>query len=132
MTQISVLAAKRLNPARRHAAEFVRLAEIREGDFALSHSGNEGLFPRAIAVFAATLLGCVDELRADRGLLALKLRADLRSYFRQRRVAVILGDKPLMQALSFTLSALAALGRLEEDPLEDLVRPVLPADVDPR
>ena len=34
-----------------------------------------------------------------------------------------------MQALTFTLSALAALGRLDEDPFDDLIRPMLPIDV---
>jgi hypothetical protein len=59
----------------------------------------------------------------------LRLREDVRSYLGHRRAAEIIADKPLMQALTFTLSALAALGRLDEDPLEDLIRPMLPLDV---
>jgi hypothetical protein len=126
---VGSLTVERLERARRRAAEFLKAAEVQEGDFALARSGTPGLFPRAIAVFGAALLGCIDELRGDRDLLASKLRADLRWYFQHRRVAQVVADKPLMQALAFTLSALAALGRLDEDPLDDLVRPLLPVDV---
>lgn len=87
------------------------------------------MFARATAVFAATLLGCIDELKGDRALLASKLRADLRTYFRNYEASRILAQKPPMQALTLTLSALAALGRLGEDPLADLIRPMLPVDV---
>ena len=130
VTPSTVLIAERLVAARRRAATFVRAAEIGKGDFSLVHSGSPGLFARAIAVFGATLVGCVDGLKADRALLASKLRADLRSYFRERQGVRITTDKPLMQALTFTLSALAALGRLDEDPLEDLIKPLLKDDVD--
>lgn len=123
------VSADRLNDARVRAVEFVKAAELREGDFALVPAGTPGLFARASAVFAATLLDCVDELRGDRGVLASKLRADVRSYFRERRGVPTIKDKPLMQALTLTLSALAALGSLDEDPLEDLVVPALPSDV---
>ena len=129
MTPDTVLAAERLNAARARATAFVKAAEIGKGDFALVHSGSPTLFARAIAVFAATLLGCIDELKGDRALLASKLRTDLRTYFRDHQGAGIIRDKPLMQALTFTLSALAALCRLDEDPLEELIRPMLPVDV---
>ena len=111
------------------AATFVKAGEVGEGNFALVHSQSPDLFARATAVFAATLLGCVDELKADRALLASKLRADLRAYFRDYQTSGIIRRKPPMQALTFTLSALAALGRLDEDPLEDLIHPMLPVDV---
>ena len=129
MTTGTVLTATRLKAARRQAAGFVKGAEIGEGDFALVHSGRPDLFARATAVFAAALLGCIDELKGDRALVASKLRADLRSYFRNHHGASIVTDKSLMQALTFTLSALAALGRLDEDPLEDLILPLMPVDV---
>jgi len=129
VTPTPVLAPERLNAARLRAANFVKATETAEADFALVHSGEPTVFTRAIAVFAATLLGCIDELRGDRDLLASKLRADLRSYFEHRRALQNVADKPLMQALTFTLSALAALGRLDQDPLDDLIRLLLPVDV---
>jgi hypothetical protein len=125
----SVLARQPLNTARTYAAQFVKAAEIREGDFALVHAGPPSLFARAVAIFVARLLGCLDELKADRARLALRLRDDVRSYLGRRQAAEIVSDKPLMQALTFTLSALAALGRLDEDPLDDLIRPMLSLDV---
>lgn len=129
MSHTSALAAERLNTARTHAARFVKAAEIRNGDFALVHSGTPTLFSRAVAIFVAALLGCLDELKADRALLASRLREDVRSYLRQRQATEIIAEKPLMQALTFTLSALAALDRLDEDPLDDLICPMLPLDV---
>lgn len=129
MTHNTAVTAERLNAARAEAVAFVKAAEIGEGDFALVHSGSPSLFARAFAVFAARLLGCIDELKGDRGLLASKLRADLRTYFRDRHSAGILTKKPPMQALTFTLSALAALNRLDEDPFDDLIGPMLPVDV---
>jgi hypothetical protein len=120
-----------LNTARTQAARFVKAAEIGEGDFALVHGGTPSLFARAVAIFVATLLGCLDDLKADRALLALRLRDEVRAYLGQRPAADIITDKPLMQALTFSLSALAAVGRLDEDPLDDLIRPMLSLDVRP-
>ena len=118
-----------MNAARAQAANFVKAAEIGKGDFALVHAGTPSLFARPTAVLAAVLLGGVDGLPGDRGVLASKLRADLRSYFQERRGGQTITDKPLMQALTLTLSALAALGSLQEDPLEDLIQPMLSVDV---
>jgi hypothetical protein len=129
VTPSTVLTADRLNAARAQAETFVKAAEIGKGDFALVHSGIPSLFARATAVFGATLLGCIDELKGDRALLASKLRADLRSYLRDHQPSGILTQKAPMQALTLTLSALAAIGRLDEDPFEDLIRPMLPVDV---
>ena len=129
MTHDTVVTAERLNAARAQAATFVKAAEIGKGDFALVHSGSPSLFARATAVFASTLLGCIDELRGDRALLASKLRADLRTYVRDHQASGILTEKAPMQALTLTLSALAALGRLDEDPFDDLIQPMLPVDV---
>jgi hypothetical protein len=105
-------------------------AEIGEGDFGLVRSGTPSLYYRAIGVIAAALFGCLDALRADRDQLARKLRADLRAFFSARQVPRAAADKPLMQALTLTMSALAALDRLADDPLEDLVRPVISRDVE--
>ena len=118
-----------LTRARERARAFVMGAISGDGaDFSLTHGGSPGLFARCIAVFALTLVGGLDAI--NRSAIARRMRHDLRELFVRRRAADPLADKPLMQALTFTLSGLAALGMLADDPLEDVVRPLLPADVE--
>ncbi len=76
-------------------------------------------------VYVAHLLQRHDLL--DRDACSRRLRAAIRRLRAEK--AVDIRGKPYRQLLTFTLSALAALGTLERDPLEDLVMEQIPPAV---
>ncbi|MCB1959397.1 MAG: hypothetical protein KDE68_02545 [Rhodocyclaceae bacterium] len=109
---------------REAAARFVR--SVSEGDSARL-TANAEVTPYALCfrVFLAHLLKRPDLLDAE--ACARQMRQSIREV-RETQAEKPTG-KPYRQLLTFTLSALSALGMLEEDPLEELVLEQLPLDV---
>lgn len=120
---------EKIKSARKVAADFILDCRKSSSDFALMRNNTAGLFPRCMAVFCMQLLGNTDQLVAHRDLMGVALRKDLRAFFDQCQASDPTFEKPFMQALTFTLSALATIDLLKEDPLEDIVVPLLPKDV---
>ncbi|MDD3102520.1 MAG: hypothetical protein PHE59_05240, partial [Patescibacteria group bacterium] len=82
------------------------------------------------AIFGYWLLKESVELERHGEYFAEQLRRNLFDYKREREPSnSISNDKPFLQLLAFTLSGLYLLGRLQEDPLEELIVPLLPDDI---
>ena len=100
--------------------------------FKLTSSSEVTPYARCFAIFGCHLLQCKDRLLTNADLLAASIRNDLDQVRESRRVAgaCLNVDKPYLQLLTFSLSALLLLNRLENDPLEDHVLPLLSKDID--
>lgn len=108
---------------------FLEVCRAGEADFRLTPSAEPTSYARCFGVFGLHLIGETATLDAARDRLVEALRHDLW----QARTAAGDGvprDKAWRQLLCFTLSALALLGGLDEDPLRDLVEEQLPSDLE--
>lgn len=110
------------------------IASTRDGDsaFRLTPRAEATPYARCFAIFGLHLVMDRTALDAGAKVWARAIRADLDRFRDVRRAAgaTLRFDKPYLQLLTFSLSALSILGSLDEDPLAAHVEPVLPDDVD--
>jgi hypothetical protein len=109
-------------------ASFIDLCRVGPTDFRLTPRAEPTAYARCFAVFGMHLIGARKALDEARDELVPALRADIRL----ARAAVARPaprDKSYRQLLCFTLSALATLEAIDEDPLVDLVAEQVPEDI---
>jgi len=108
------------------------IAACRSGEgFRLTTRSEPTPYALCFAIFGSHLLREQDLINAQRDRWDAELRRNIRAFRADRRASTDLArDKPFLQLLSFTLSALAVLGTLNRDPLADFVLPLLPQDVE--
>jgi hypothetical protein len=83
------------------------------------------------AIFGYRLIQADDVIEANREIWDIKLRDGLAALQVEReRVTPLTLDKPYLQLLAFTLSALSIIGTLERDPLAATFVALLPADIE--
>lgn len=117
-------------PACGRYAAFVRSCLDGPTSARLTPRADPSPFALCFAIFGLQLAGDHDTLVLHGSAWARALREAVRLTARQRASSVDLAtDKHFLQLLTFSLSALTVLGRLDEDPLADVVLPLLPADV---
>jgi hypothetical protein len=100
-------------------------------DFRLTPNAEPSPYARCFAIFGLHLLGEVEILARMADQLASSIDKDL-EYFRHKRLSASVDlafDKPYMQLLCFSLSALSILNRHESVSLEDHVEPLLSKDM---
>lgn len=106
-------------------SDFIAQCEGESCNYSLTPEADVSSYASCFSIFGRHLLrSTVDSRTAAR--LAVHLRAALRGV---RGNGDILRGKPYRQLLAFVLSALAALGQMETDPLPDLIREQLPTDL---
>lgn len=105
---------------------------VYDDSFKLTAASETSPFARCFAIFGFHLVQYTERLSSNTEYLALSIRKDLDSFRGERRKAGVClkFDKPYLQLLTFSLSALAVLGRLKNDLLEDHVIPLVSNDID--
>jgi hypothetical protein len=121
-----------LNEARAGYRRFLDDAADGQGGYRLTPRAEATSFARCFAIFGLHLLRDTACLAAGADRWALAIRADLDTYRRERTsLGVTLArDKPYLQLLTFSLSALSVLDRLATTPLSEHVTAALSHDVD--
>lgn len=102
-----------------------RCAGGRSGEYSLTPLAEPSIYAMCFAIYGWHLLGAHAD-SAEKRATADRVREVLRQ---QRGSGGPPQGKPYRQLLSFGLSALAILGELDRDPLEDLVSEQLPHDL---
>lgn len=106
--------------------EFVFSCKTTSSEFRLTPRADTSLYATCFAIYSLHLVGALHKLedpKAIAQLLAVALRSVRPEFEGQSH------GKPFRQLLTFVLSALAVLGELSNDPLEDLVREQIERDV---
>jgi len=106
--------------ARERYKNFINLLDNGNNfNFTLNSEATE--FSRCFAIFGLHLIGETSKLSLRSNKLSSDIRKDLDLYKakRQKLEFSLRQDKPYLQLLAFSLSALSILGKLKEDPLED-------------
>jgi hypothetical protein len=105
-----------------------------EDNFKFTPNSEATEFSRCFAIFGLHLIGETDKLSHMSHKLSIDIRNDLDLYkdFRQKNGHTLIYDKPYLQLLAFSLSALTILGTLEEDPLEDHIKSLISYNIDER
>lgn len=123
-------AGSAMAPACDRYAGFVRACLVGDASARLTPRADPSPFALCFAIFGLHLAGDQDTLARHGAAWAPALREAVRQTSRERAArADLASDKHFLQLLTFSLSALTVLGRLDEDPLADVVLPLLPADV---
>ena len=115
-----------LERSRRAFVEFAASCRVDETSYRLTPAADASVYARCFGVFCRYL---ARETFAphERSALAAAIRDAARALRRENGTAR--RGKPLRQLLAFSLSALAALGVLADDPLEDLTVEQVPENV---
>jgi hypothetical protein len=118
--------------ARQRYREFIARTWDRDLSFSLTVRAEASPYARCFAIFGLHLLQDHDFLHRAAERLAAAIRADLNAVRSDRRASGVdlRSDKPYLQLLTFSLSALTILNQLDDDPLADHVLPVLSDDID--
>jgi len=107
---------------------------LTEGDtgFRLTCCAEASPYARCFALFGFHLLCKKDKLENGADRWASVIREDLDRVRHERTTAGVdlAFDKPYLQLLAFSLSAMAILNKLDRDPLADHVLPILSKDIE--
>jgi hypothetical protein len=110
--------------------DFLCACEARNGEYRLTKNSDTTPFAFCFAIFGYHLLKHDKILAEKADAFEEKLRSNLAIYIKKRESTSELAyDKPFLQLLTFTLSALKILGRLEKDPMEILIKKLIPRDI---
>ena len=126
----SILNPVELDKARIRYRQFLNSTRKGEFDFALTPRAECTSYARCFAIFGYGLLR--DDLDRYACGLAQKMVQDLDSFkiIRGEVCRNLINDKPYMQLLTFTLSALSILGRLESNPLFNHIKDLMELKID--
>ena len=105
--------------SRRLFVEFTAMCRSSESTYSLTPAAEPSAYARCFGVFCRHLAN-EPFVHSERATLAAAIRESARHAHAQRDTDR--RGKPFRQLLAFSLSALAALGSLTDDPLEDIVR----------
>jgi hypothetical protein len=120
-----------VDAARQRYASFIERCRTPAQTFRLTPQAEESTYALCFAIFGMHLLQRPDALNEGRELWHVALRDAIRAAAAKRgTIPMRLEDKPYLQLLAFTLSALSILGTLQRDPLANEVLSVLPRDVE--
>src|SRR3990172_7962262 len=109
---------------------FIGSMRISKTEFSFTPHAEATPFSLCFALFGLHLLGDDKTLQCDAETYANALRDSLFKYYSQRKTGGdIRVDKPFLQLLAFTLSALSILGCLRDNSLEEIIIPLLTHDV---
>ena len=121
----------RLCEARQHYLLFISQCVDNEKGYRLTPRADASNYALCFAIFGYRLIQADDVIDANREIWDIKLRDGLAALQVEReRVTSLTLDKPYLQLLTFTLSALSIIGTLERDPLAATVVALLPADIE--
>ena len=110
---------------------FLESCSEESGVYSLTPATDGSAFTDCFAVFLFQMLGRLDHSNRDLSAMAERIVNGLLSYKKIREAAGVElnKDKGYLQLLSFALSALFLLGESKKYPLDDLVDPLLPTDM---
>lgn len=110
--------------------KFVISCRNENGEYCLTQHAESTPFALCFAIFCLHLIGEIDESLYQDDKVVILLRTNLEAFKKQReRIEDLRFDKPFLQLLTFTLSCLSLLGKLNEEPLADIVVPCLSKNV---
>jgi hypothetical protein len=115
-----------LAASRRAFVQFAASCQSGDSAYRLTPAAEPTAYARCFGVFCAHL-AAAEPTEARRATLAAAIRDAVRE--RRRQSGENIRGKSFRQLLTFSLSALAALGSLSDDPLEDLVVEQIPQSV---
>lgn len=118
-----------LQSAKSRYEVFIDSTERDDFSFALTPKAECSPYARCFAIFGYRLLGRSLDSTADGLARGMVRDLDLLRIQRRRARLDLLSDKAYLQLLTFTMSALSALDKLEEYPLESHIKPFLGKDI---
>lgn len=125
-----MLNLSRLNESRFQYQLFIDSCIDDQGDFRLTPRADSSSYALCFAIFGHHLLQNFEVICRQRERWDQKLREGLVKKKDERaKVSVLSNDKPYLQLLTFTLSALTILGTLKNS-LADYIFDVLPVDIE--
>jgi hypothetical protein len=131
MSLTTALDPLRLNDARFRYRRFIDECRESDGVFRLTPHADSSSYALCFAIFGYKLVQAYDVIDSHRVIWDRRLRDNLvvQKSIRERQNSLS-KDKPYLQLLTFTLSALSILGTLDHDPLADAVMAVLPDNIE--
>ena len=122
--------AKQLESARNSYRAFIDSTRLRQFDFALTPRAECTPYARCFAVFGYSLLKHDIADSSDGFAQSMVRDLDALKLCREKVGLNLINDKPYLQLLTFTLSALSLLNRLEAYPLVSHIEPLLITEID--
>lgn len=122
-------AADLVEQAKGRYLNFLNLCMSADGAHRLTPASDPSPFATCFWIFGMHLIGQGDQLENLRATLSRSIRRAVRDARDAGVANAQLDAKPYRQLLAFSLSALAILETLQDDPLEDLVTELLPQSI---
>lgn len=117
--------------ARQRYRAFIESCAEPDGQFRLTPVAEPTAYALCFAIFGLHLLRDTHALAHGRSRWDGLLRDNLARHREKRAaIATLSRDKAYLQLLTFTLSALAILGTLRDQPLQEEVQPLVPDDIE--
>ena len=113
-------------------ADFIERTAENDPQIRLTPNAEASPYARCFAIFGLQLLREIEKLESGADRWASVIRDDLDKVRHERTTAGadLAFDKPYLQLLTFSLSSMAILNRLDRDPFADHVAPLLSANIE--
>jgi hypothetical protein len=114
------------------ASSFISSCRIDKAKYGFTPNSLESTpFTLCFTVFLSHLIGNLNDLKQEFPLIKKQLINGIYNYKKQRSTYNSLQkDKYFLQLLTFTLSSLYIIDKLDSSPLEDIVKPLIPKNID--
>ncbi|MBL11166.1 MAG: hypothetical protein CL402_11735 [Acidiferrobacteraceae bacterium] len=116
-----------IDSAKASYLNFISNCKVNDGEYSLTVGADSSPYALCFAIFGLQLLQQRQSLTMDCELYDSMLRSNL-AQFRDKQNASHINlhtDKPFLQLLAFTLSALSIIGTLKLNPLESYIAPLI-------
>lgn len=115
---------------RLQVSQFLNSCYISKLEYGLTPKSDSSPFTLCFAIFLSHLLGCLNDIKSDSPIIAEKIVKDLSDYKKVReKIATLNSDKYFLQLLSFSLSALYLIDEIHNNPLENIISPLIPKNM---
>lgn len=123
---------EKLTQAKQEYYKFIQQCKVSETKYKFTPNSEISIFALCFALFGLSFLGRRNELVAKKEIFQSVLKKNLSLYQKQREQNgnLLRFDKPFMQLLAFTLSCFHLLELMDDDPLEEVVTPLISQDVE--
>lgn len=122
---------KLVNKLKHDALDFLMKCQTNSGFYKLSHKSDTSNYALCFAIFLYHFIGSIDKIKSEVPFLINELVTSVYESYEENKDKIDLRrDKPFLQLLTFSLSAIHILNGLKTRPFQDIISFLIPKNMD--
>ena len=121
---------QKIDQSRKQYKKFINKCQMGHSQYNFTLNSNPSCFALCFAIFGLNLISENSFLHNHSHVFSETIKSNLLNYKMQRQNYDLTIDKPFLQLLTFSLSCLSILNTLHNNPLEEIVIPLIPNNIE--